>query len=455
MESEPLLGVVPVTERAAVETTVEATVQRLAYGGEGVTHIDGLVVFVPWTVPGEKVRATVVERHSRYARARLDAVLEPAPTRVEPRCPVFGHCGGCQLQHLAAVPQREAKAQAVIDAMERIGGQGALGRLVCEPAANDWQYRQRAVISWRWTDDELEFGYHHTDQPDRIVSINRCPIVDDHLDSQLPTLRAALEVAFRNAPVALGSGNTEGRLALRLLLSGPIQAGLFVDPVDIARHLARVLEDETDIETTWGRWSADSSLTLADEAPRLTNRFQYRGLNLRCGFDSFVQTNLSGAESLYDAVIEAVEPGPGVRIIDAYAGIGVVTCELAAVGAAVTAIEAHSGTVSDLQANAHANVATGSVHVLEIPADRVDWARPRPEIVVLNPPRGGCPKRVLSRISESPAKRLVYVACDPTTLARDVRRLEGDWQLESLRAFDLFPQTAHVETVAVLSRSKR
>ncbi len=406
------------TEQAAVETTVEATVQRLAYGGEGVTHIDGLVVFVPWTVPGEKVRATVVERHSRYARARLDAVLEPAPTRVEPRC-----------------AQREAKTQAVIDAMERIGGQGALGCLVCEPAANDWQYRQRAVISWRWTDDELEFGYHHTDKPDRIVSINRCPIVDDHLDSQLPTLRAALEVAFRDAPVAFESGNTEGRLALRRLLSGPIQVGLFVDPVDIARHLARVLEDETDIETTWGRWSPDSSLTLANEAPRLTNRFQYRGLNLRCGFDSFVQTNLSGAESLYDAVIEAVEPGPGVRIIDAYAGIGVVTCELAAAGAVVTAIEAHSGTASDLQANAHANVATGSVHVLKLPADRVEWARPRPEIVVLNPPRGGCPKRV--------------------TLARDVRRLGGNWQLESLRAFDLFPQTAHVETVAVLSRSKR
>ncbi len=455
MESGSLLGLVPVIEQAAVETTVEATIQRLAYGGEGVTHVDGLVVFVPWTAPGEKVRATVVERHSRYARARLDAVLEPAVARVEPRCPVFGRCGGCQLQHLTAVAQREAKTQAVIDAMERIGGQRELGRLACEPASSEWQYRERAVISWRWADDKLEFGYHHTDEPDRIVSINRCPIVNDHIDSQLSTLRAALEVALRDAPVAREAGATAGRLALRLLPPGQIHAAMFADPVDLARHLARELEDRTDIETTWGGWSPESSLTLASDAPRLTSRFQYRELNLRCGFDSFVQANLSGAERLYDAVVEAVEPGPGVRIIDAYAGIGVVTCELAAAGAVVTAIEANSGTASDLRANAHANVTTGSVHVLELPADRVRWARPRPEIVVLNPPRGGCPKRVLAGISESSAKRLVYVACDPTTLARDVRRLGTGWQLESLRAFDLFPQTAHVETVAVLSRPKR
>lgn len=445
---------VPVIDHAAVETSVEATVQRLAYGGEGVTHVDGLVVFVPWTAPGEKVRATVVERHPRYARARLDAVLEPSAARVEPRCPVFAHCGGCQLQHLTAVAQREAKTQAVIDAMERIGGQRAIGRLACEPASNDWQYRERAVVSWRWADDELEFGYHHTDEPDRIVSINQCPIVHDHIDSQLPTLRAALEVALRDASTAFELGATEGRLSLRRLPPGLVQAAIFADPVRLGGHLARELEDKTDIETTWGGWSAESGLTLAREAPRLASRFQYRGFDLRCGFDSFLQANLRGAERLYDAVIEAAQPEPGVRIIDAYAGIGVVTCELAAAGAVVTAIEANSGTASDLRANAHANVTTGSVHVLELPVNRVEWARPRPDIIVVNPPRSGCPKRVLSGISESPAKRLVYVACDPTTLARDVRRLGTGWALESLHAFDLFPQTAHVETIAVLSRPK-
>lgn len=442
-------------EQAALDTTVEATVQRLAYGGEGVTHVDGLVVFVPWTAPGEKVRATVVERHPRYARARLDAVLEPSAVRVEPRCPVFGRCGGCQLQHLTAVAQREAKTQAVIDAMERIGGQPALGRSACEPASSDWQYRERAVVSWCSADDELEFGYHHTDEPDRIVSINRCPIVDDHIDSQLPPLRAALELALRDAPATFKLGATEGRLALRRLPPGPIQAALFADPVDLARYLACEVQEKTEIETTWGGWSAESRLTLARDAPRLASRFRYRGFDLRCGFDSFVQANLSGADRLYDAVIEAAQPGPGVRIIDAYAGIGVITCELAAAGALVTAIEANPGTASDLRANAHANVTTGSVHVLELPADRVEWARPRPEIVVLNPPRGGCPRRVLAGISASSAKRLVYVACDPTTLARDVHRLGTGWRLESLRAFDLFPQTAHIETVAVLSRPKR
>ena len=437
------------------EAAVEATVQRLAYGGEGVTRVDGLVVFVPWTVPGEKVRATVVERHARYARARLDPVLEPAATRIEPRCPVFGRCGGCQLQHLAVAAQREAKAQAVVDAMERIGGQRGFDGLVCEPAATCWGYRKRAVLSWRWTEDELEFGYHYADDPGRVISIDGCPIVDNSINEQLPALRAALESALGNHSVALGSGASEGRLALRHSPSGRIQAGLFADRVDLARHLASACSETTGIETTWGKWSAESSFRLAPNAPRLTSRFHYRGLDLRIGFDSFVQADLSGAERLYDAVIEAVGPPSGRRIIDAYAGIGVVSCQLAAEGAIVTAIEANLGTASDLRANSHSNTAAGSVHVLELPADRVQWARPRPEVVVLNPPRGGCPPRVIAGISESAASRLIYVACDPTTLARDVRRLGLGWQLDSLRAFDLFPQTAHVETVAVLSRPNR
>jgi 23S rRNA (uracil1939-C5)-methyltransferase len=451
MASKSRLGVVPMIE----EATVEATVQRLAYGGEGVARVDGLVVFVPWTVPGERVRATVVERHSRYARARLEAVLEPAATRIEPRCPVFGSCGGCQLQHLTVAAQREAKAQAVVDAMERIGGHRELGGLVCEPAASGWGYRKRAVVSWRWTGDELDFGYHHVNEPGRIISIGGCPIVNDRIDAHITKLRGALELALRDHTVAFDSGILEGRLALRCLPSGPVQAGLFVDQTDLARHLARALSDNTDIETTWGSWRTESSLKLATDAPRLISSLQYRGLDLRIGFDSFIQADLSGAEKLYDAVIEAVGPASGKRVIDAYAGIGVVACQLATAGAGVTAIEAHSGTASDLRANAHSNVATGSVHVLELPADRVQWARPRPEIVILNPPRGGCPRRVLSGISDSPARRLVYVACDPATLARDVRRLGMGWRLESLRAFDLFPQTAHVETVAVLLRPNR
>jgi 23S rRNA (uracil1939-C5)-methyltransferase len=437
------------------KATVEAIVQRLAYGGEGVTHVDGLVVFVPWTVPGEKVRATVVERHPRYARARLEAVLEPAAARIEPRCPVFGSCGGCQLQHLTVAAQREAKAQAVVDAMERIGGHRGLDGLVCEPAASGWGYRKRAVVSWRWTGDELHFGYHHANEPRRIISIGGCPIVNDQIDVQLARLRGALELALRDHAVACDSGILEGRLALRCLPPGPVQAGLFVHQADLAPILAGALSDNADIETTWGGWRTESSLTLATDAPRLTSRFQYRGLDLRIGFDSFIQADLSGAERLYDAVVEAVGPASGKRVIDAYAGIGVVGCQLAAAGAVVTAIEAHSGTASDLRANAHSNVATGSVHVLELPADRVEWSRPRPEIVVLNPPRGGCPRRILSGISASPAKRLVYVACNPATLARDVRRLGTGWRLESLRAFDLFPQTAHVEAVAVLSRPDR
>jgi tRNA/tmRNA/rRNA uracil-C5-methylase (TrmA/RlmC/RlmD family) len=177
------------------------------------------------------------------------------------------------------------------------------------------------------------------------------------------------------------------------------------------------------------------------------------GLRLRVGFDSFLQADPVAAARLYDGVENALAAGPGDRVVDGYAGIGVLTCRLSRAGVRVTAVEAHAGAASDLRANA---VAAGGepVHVLELPAERVDWRRPRPDGVVVNPPRSGCAPGVLDSISRSSARRIVYVSCDPTTLARDVRRLGGAWRLESIRAFDLFPQTAHVETVASLSRER-
>lgn len=426
---------------------IAATVERLAYGGDGVGRVAGLVVFIPWTAPGERVRARIVERHSRWARARLAEVLAPGPDRVEPGCPVYGTCGGCQLQHLAAAAQLAAKARAVADAFDRIARRKPPGGVACETAARWWHYRQRAVLTWRWSAGGLSVGFHAAADPDRVVPIAACPILAEAANARLSAFVRALEETLADE-----AGSLEGRLAVRAL-PGNVQGGVFAPEPALARRLAEACGRIARVPVTWGRWSPDDPrLELAAAAPRLTIRLPYRGLNLRVGFDSFLQVDLDAAEALYDAALEGLAATAGQRVIDGYAGVGVLACQLAGRGVTVTAVESHPGAASDLRANAAAT--GGEVHVLELPAERIDWRRPRPDAVVLNPPRGGCPPAVLASIARSPARRLVYIACDPTTLARDVRRLGPGWRLDGVRAFDLYPQTAHVETVARLSRGE-
>lgn len=433
----------------AVGDTVEATVDRLAYGGEGVARVEGLVVFVPWTAPGDRVEAHVVERKASWARTRLTGVLEPGPDRVEPGCPVYGVCGGCRLQHLSPEAQRRAKSRAVADSFARIAGVRLEETPECPPPIRPWHYRQRAVFSWRWRDERLVVGFHAAADPADLVAVDACPILAEPGNRALADLVVGLRRGLAQ------EDPTDGRLAIRCPLPGTVQAGVFAPDPRLARTLAKRCEEAAGIPVTWGAWTGEGGgIGLASDAPRLEVHVPYRGLSLRVGFDSFLQADREAAEVLYDAVLEELDPGPEDRVIDGYAGIGAVTCRLAADGIPVTAVEVHAGAASDLRANADA-VDGAPVHVLQIPAERMDWSKPGPTAIVLNPPRSGCSGRVLEGVTRSPARRLVYVSCDPTTLARDVRRLGDRWRLEHLRVFDLFPQTPHVETVLRLERVRR
>ncbi len=435
---------------------MEGEIERLAHGGEGVARVQGLVTFVPWTAPGDRVRGEVVERHPRWVRARPVEILAASPRRVTPGCPVFGACGGCQLQHLPPEDQRAAKAQAVEDALRRIG-RVAAPPVVCAPAAAPWHYRRRITLTWLWRRGRLTLGFHAAAvplapaPPEGVVDVHACPIFAESGNARLARIREGLFAEL--AASGEGSAGAAGRLAVRALGPDQVQCGVFADDPGLAERLARAAGKAAGIPATWGRWTPGGPPVVAPGAPRLPARIVSRGLDLRAGFDSFLQADLSAAETLYDAVLEDLGPAPE-RVIDGYAGIGVLTCRLAAGGAAVTAVESHPGAASDLRANAAAqgSPAAGRIHVLELPIERMSWRRPDPTAIVLNPPRTGVPPRVLEAITRTQARRLVYVACDPTTLARDLRRLVPAWRLVRARAFDMFPQTAHVETVAAIER---
>jgi len=425
--------------------TVEAEVESLAHGGEGVAHVDGRVVFVPGAAPGDRVLARIVEEHPRWARARLEEILRPSADRIVPRCPLHAECGGCGLQHVPPHVQRRAKARAVADLLERVGGRRPAAPIVCEAAPREWAYRQRAVLSWRRAEEGIVVGFHRAGDPVALVDVPACPVLDERISARLPDVRSALIGALGDE----GPAANEGRLALRALPGHEVDAGVFAADPGPTRRIAGALAARG-LPATWGRWDR-TGLRLADGAPRREVRLTYRDLNLRVGFDSFLQADLEAAAALYKAALEMLDTAPGEAAIDAYAGIGVLACELARSGARVTAVESHPGAASDLRANVA--WAGGDVHVLEIAADRLDWRRPRPDAIVVNPPRGGCTRRVIEGIARSGARRLIYVACDPATLARDVRRFGAGWRLDRVRAFDLFPQTAHVETILRLTRT--
>jgi 23S rRNA (uracil1939-C5)-methyltransferase len=375
----------------AAGQVVELAIDRLAYGGDGVARHDGVVVFVPFTAPGERVRARVTEVRKRFARAALEDVLVPSPERRAPPCRYFGACGGCQLQHLTEAAQREAKVGFVRDALRRIGGADWSGPLPML-AADGFGYRLRARLAARGG----RLGYHRADSHE-VVDVERCPLLVPALDQALAAARAARVPLPRELVLAAGD-----------------------DGVAAAPALPGLPDRE------------------------LRRRVGAHGYRLAAG--AFFQANAQLLEAL---VAAAVPEGGGALALDLFAGVGLFTLPLAQRFARVVAIEADPAAVELLRANAPANVEVVAADAAVWLA-RASFAEP-PDLALLDPPRAGA-AGVLPALAAARARRIAYVACDPATCARDLAPLlAGGWRLQSVTALDLFPQTFHVETVVHLA----
>ncbi len=412
---------------------VRVRVRALASSGAGVADLpDGRVAFVPRTAPGDVVEVRVGRMRKRWGEATLLRLIEPAPERVEPLCSLFDRCGGCALQHLDDAAQASWKRRFVADAMQRIGGIDVEVPPV-EASPLRIRYRNRLTFTMRRLDGgRIVAGFHALDDPDRIVDVHtECILPEPAVLDAWSRLRAAL----RAAPGALPPAK-ELRLTLRatdggvlLLVRGGDQAwdptGLLAR-VDVLRavwhlpdgHRRAALVAGEPLEDTWG------------------------GQRVPVGGRAFVQVNRAAADAVVAHVLASV--GDGGAAVDAYCGVGVYGRALARQGWRVTGIEwdaeACAAAGHDAPEGFHVVEGPVEVHLPELlPAD----------LVVLNPPRTGLEESVPEALGHRPPARVVYVSCDPATLARDARRLQPGFRLASLRCFDLFPQTAHVESVAV------
>ena len=405
-------------------TTATLRIDGFAHGGRGVARLDGKAVFVAGALPGELVEATITQDRRRFAEAEVLRVLEPAGGRVEPPCPYVPDCGGCDLQHATPGLQRDLKRRVVTEQLERLGGQVDPPVAACLPVGPDLGYRANVQLH---PDRDGRLGFHRARSHD-VVPIERCLVAADAVNDVLAALP--------------GAGGAEG-LAIRaardgvalVILPGP--GSLEVPDVPAAVHLSQ----------------PDGS-TVALRGADVVHE-TIRGVDYAFGAGDFFQVNPSGATAIVRTVMEAVGDVAGQLAWDLYAGVGLLSIPLAKAGAEVVAVEASRSAARHAAANgrdAEIDLVVEATPVLEYVRREAHTADP-PDLVVLDPPRDGAGSEVCRALVDLGVPLVVYVACDPANLARDVRTLStGGYRLAGAQPLDLFPMTHHVEVVATLVR---
>lgn len=399
---------------------------RLATGGDGVGKLeDGRTVFVPRTAPGDLIELGSVREHRRFARARPGRLLESGPDRVEPRCPHYteDECGGCQLQHLSLPAQQAARRSFVGDALRRLARLDVADPDLV-PASKAFEYRTRLTLSA--SSGRGRIGLRRYDRPDEIFALERCHITRPELMALWRELRPLADIL----PVDLT------RIVLRQDRSGGLHAVVRSDAAvvwDDGPRMREALAGHGQEATIW--WQPEGG------APRAV-----AGAGDAYPATVFEQIHPEMGDQVRAFALQQLGVIAGRRVWDLYAGIGETTAALAEAGARVESVEMDRRAVA---------AAESSGPVARRHAARVEdvlGELGRPDLVVTNPPRVGMDARVTAAIERASPERMVYVSCDPATFARDLTRLPS-YRLADLRAFDQFPQTAHVETVALLERT--
>ena len=399
----------------------ELSIDSIAAGGDGVGRTEGLVIFVPRTAPGDRIRASF-KTGGRFGRGKIRTITAYAPSRVKPPCPHYtvDRCGGCQLQHMAYDAQLAAKSTIVSDALTRIGGREVQAPMVA-PSPEQWRYRRKLTLAMRRRASGWIAGLHPYDDPDAVFDLRDCPITDERVVEVWKAIMAASDF-FPNSQRLRG--------AVRLLGDG---ASFVLEGPPHWPGWREFLQAVPAISELW---------YVAAESPR---RLLWQRDNREREGATFTQVNIGMATQMHARVIERVMAHAPGSVVDAYAGTGATAAGMAVRGARVTAIEADRDAAricaSVLAAPSRAEC--GLVETLlaaALPAD----------VLVVNPPRTGLHEAIPGIVSASPPRTLIYVSCNPATLARDIKRLP-QYRITALESFDMFPQTAHVETLCEMT----
>jgi 23S rRNA (uracil1939-C5)-methyltransferase len=395
-----------------IVSNFEVTVEKLVYGGDGLGRLDGRVVFAPFVLPGERIRAQAEKEKPGMVRARMLEVLQAAPDRVAAPCPVYGRCGGCHYQHAPYAYQLEVKRSILVEELRRLGKMEPPAEIAVV-SAEPFGYRNRVQLHV----EESRIGYREG-RSHKLCAVSRCPVGSPKVEAAI----AALTEMARN-----------GRWP-RFMKSIEV----FTDETQVQLN---VLETERPVARRFFDWCGEKIPGMVEGALDYEGRF-------RVSSNSFFQVNRFLVDRLVEVALEGAE---GDTALDLYAGVGLLSVPLARKFREVTAVESGAGAVRDLQFNAERAGLTNLRALPKTAEEYLAGLEAAPDLVVLDPPRTGLGKAVVKRLGELRPRQVTIVACDPATLARDLAGLvAAGYRVERMALVDLFPQTYHLETVVGL-----
>ncbi len=439
--------------RAPLEQT-RVVIDSLAHDGRGVAHLEGKAIFVPGALPGERVTIARRRRHRSFDEAELQEVETASADRVEPRCAHFGVCGGCSLQHLQPHKQLELKQRHLLEQLERIGGVHP-ERLLPPLAGEPWNYRRRARLGAKFVAKKgrVVVGFRERAAP-FVTDVRRCEILAAPLDALVEPLSAlltGLSIRARVPQIEVAVADNATALVFRVL-DAPSAADRAALAEFGAAHAVRIYLQPGGVDTI----APLEGSPWASAGEPLFYSLPAFDLTLEFGPADFLQVNGPLNRRMVERAVELLEPAPGDRVLDLFCGLGNFTLPLARRCASVVGVEGDEQLVQRARHNArrngivNASFRTANLFAVERP---FPWMREPFERLLLDPPRAGA-REILPWIAGSAVRRLVYISCHPGSLARDAGILvrELGFGLEAAGALDMFPHTAHVESMAAFVR---
>jgi 23S rRNA (uracil1939-C5)-methyltransferase len=429
---------------------LELDVDALAYGGRGVARANGYVVFVAGALPGDRVKVRIDKAKRGYAEGSAVELLRPGDERVPVACEHDGEpCPGAPWQALPYERQLMHKSEQVADALHRIGGLNGFELEPIEPAAEAWRYRNKLEYSFGERDGEVVLGFHARGRWDRILDVEDCMLASAANNAARNEVRAWARGAGLPAYDRRAQAGVLRNLVVREgRRTGELQTRLVTTPAAIPRP-------PVDLHTTVEGPSGGSDGPTGALGREYVEE-ELCGLRLRISPTAFFQTNTEMAERLYAVAAEYAALSGSERLFDLYCGIGTIGLAMARGAGEVWGVEAAEEALRDAEGNAARNAIANARFVA---GDARVEIRPlleragRPDVVVVDPPRAGLSKKVVRRVIECSAPRIVYVSCNPTTLAPNAAQLaEAGYTLRRVRPVDMFPQTPHIECVALLEK---
>lgn len=436
---------------------IDISLENLAYGGDAVGHHNGQAVFVPYGVPGDEVKVKVTEPHKTYCRAKIYEITKPSIARIKPDCRHFGICGSCQWQMMDYEYQLEQKANITREIFKRLG-KIDIEEIETLPHSDGWHYRNKAQYPVQASQNGNHMGYYRLKSHD-IVDIEECPLLERRINQSFLQVK---ELINKSGLKGCNQSGHSGNLRHLIFRYSRIEDALSLVLVtrykpDLHKIAQRILAEVTNIKSIWQNInSARGNVILGGKWEHLGG-VEYLSerigdITYRLSPGSFLQSNLETAVKAYQKINESLFLSPDDVVADLYSGMGSIALQLAGKVKKVVAIEEFAPAVEDAEANAVLNKIDNCEFLCGRAEEQLGKIKAA-DAVVLDPPRQGAGPEVISAISRLNPYRIAYLSCNPATLARDAALLAGSgYKLQKLFLADMFPQTYHIENLAILTR---